>query len=173
MDIPSDGTCMFLYWRCDLWHHMFTKEPQSPDFLQARFVHSSMKEDIKSYISWRLHCPIHINFWYVEKGHQAFTFITLGFMWKLSHKMSIFPYYQCSMLPARIPKVYTRSHLLYTKLTWSIGKISVVVTPILVVETAYGTQSYQPIKSSCPLTAGAAPEDPPRPCSRPWSRMQE
>ena len=31
--------------------------------------------------------------------------------------------------------------------------------------TVYGTQSYQPIKSSCgsPLTAGAAPEDPTRP----------
>ena len=25
------------YWSCDLWHHMFTKEPQSLDFLQAQF----------------------------------------------------------------------------------------------------------------------------------------
>ena len=35
--------------------------------------------------------------------------------------------------------------------------------------TVYGTQIYPPIKSSCrsPLTAGVAPEDPPRPCSRP------
>ena len=27
---------------------MFTKEPQSLDFLQAQFVHSSMEENIKS-----------------------------------------------------------------------------------------------------------------------------
>ena len=55
--------------RCDLWHHMFTKEPQSLDFLQARFVHSSMEENITSYIIWRLHCLILINFWYDERGH--------------------------------------------------------------------------------------------------------
>ena len=40
------------YRQCDdLWHlyHMFTKEPPSLDFLQARFVHSSMENNIKSY----------------------------------------------------------------------------------------------------------------------------
>ena len=57
------------YRRCDLWHHMFTKEPPSLDFLQAWFVHSSMEENIKSYILWRLHCLILINFWYDERGH--------------------------------------------------------------------------------------------------------
>ena len=76
--------------RCDLWYHMFTKEPQSLDFLQARFIHSLMEENITSYILWRLHCLIPINFWYDERGHKtcpAFTFITLGFMWKLWHKI--------------------------------------------------------------------------------------
>ena len=48
---------------------MFTKETQSLDFLQACFVYSSMEENIKSYILWRLHCLILINFWYDEKGN--------------------------------------------------------------------------------------------------------
>ena len=58
-----------MYRRCDLWHLMFTIKPQSLDFLQARFVHSSMEGNIKSYILWRLHCLILINFWYDERGH--------------------------------------------------------------------------------------------------------
>ena len=36
--------------------------------MQARFVHSSMEENIKSYILWRLQCLILINFWYDERG---------------------------------------------------------------------------------------------------------
>ncbi len=36
---------------CYLWHHMFTQEPQSLDFLQAQFVHSSMEEHIQCHIS--------------------------------------------------------------------------------------------------------------------------
>ena len=46
------GKYTFVFWnnrRCDLWHHMFTKKPQSLNFLQAWFVHSSMKENIKYY----------------------------------------------------------------------------------------------------------------------------
>ena len=73
--------------RCDLWHHMFTKEPQSLDFLQARFVYSLMEENIKYYILCRLHCLSLINFWYDERG-PAFTFIILEFLWKQWHKMS-------------------------------------------------------------------------------------
>lgn len=34
---------------CNLWHRMFTKRPQSLDFLNERFVHSSMEEDIVLY----------------------------------------------------------------------------------------------------------------------------
>ena len=56
-----------IYRRCDLWHHMFTKEPPSLDVLQTQFVNSSMEENIKSYILWRLHCQIFINFGYDER----------------------------------------------------------------------------------------------------------
>ena len=59
---------MMVYRGCDVWHPMFPKEPQSPDFLQARFVLSLMEENIKCYISWRLHCLVLINFWYDERG---------------------------------------------------------------------------------------------------------
>ena len=58
-----------IYRQCDLWHLMFTKEPMSLDFLQARFVHSQMEENIKSYILRRLHCLIPINFCYDQRGH--------------------------------------------------------------------------------------------------------
>ena len=57
------------YRPCYLWHHMFTKEPQNLDFLQAGFVHGSMGKYFKSFILWRLHCPIVINFGYEGKGH--------------------------------------------------------------------------------------------------------
>ena len=90
------------YRQCDPWHLMFTKDPQSLDFLQARFVHSSMEKKHKILYSKGAHfktCP-------------AFTLITLGLMWKLCHKMSTFPRDQCSVLPARILKDCTSSHLL-------------------------------------------------------------
>ena len=48
---------------CDIT--MFKKEPQG-DFLQAWLVRSLMEENIKSYILWRLHCLILIDFWYME-----------------------------------------------------------------------------------------------------------
>ena len=42
-DVTCDITCL-------------QKSHRAFDFLQARFVHSSMKENIKSYILWKLHC---------------------------------------------------------------------------------------------------------------------
>ena len=48
--------------------HTLTKEPQSMEFLWAWFVHSPMEENIKSYILWRLYCPIFVNFWFDERG---------------------------------------------------------------------------------------------------------
>ncbi len=49
--------------------HMFTKEPQSLDLIQAKLVHSSRKEYNKSYVLWRLHCLIFLNLWYEERGN--------------------------------------------------------------------------------------------------------
>ena len=84
------------YRRCDLWHHMFTKDPQSLDFLQARFVHSSMKENIKSYILWRVHCLILVNFLYDERGtsqnlsnfyfHNSWFYVEIMTLCQLSHR---------------------------------------------------------------------------------------
>ena len=73
------------YRRCDLWHHMFTKEPQSLDFLQAWFVHTQWKN--------KFHedqiCLYKLLIW--RKGHilklaRLFYFLTLEFMWKWWHK---------------------------------------------------------------------------------------
>ena len=105
-----------LYRRCDLWRHMFTKEPQSLDFLQAWYLHSSMEENIQSYtMEITLSNSYQLLIWWKGahlKTCPALTFIALGFMWKLWPKMPTFPYDQCSILPARLAKECTRSHLL-------------------------------------------------------------
>ena len=87
----------------------------SLNFVQARFVHSSMEKNIKSYNLCRLHCLILIKLY--ERGgtsrSQLFVHIA-WFMWKLWHTMSTF-HDQCSILPAIKAKECTRSHLLKNK----------------------------------------------------------
>ena len=52
-----------------------------------------------------------ITFDMMKGGTSQNLFITFGFVWKLWRKMSTFPYDQCSILPARLAKECTRSHL--------------------------------------------------------------
>ena len=54
---------------CDLF--TFKNKTTEPGFLQAQFVHSSMEDDIKFYILWRLIRLIFINFWNEEIGHLS------------------------------------------------------------------------------------------------------
>ena len=111
--------------RCDLWHHMFTQKPQTLDFLQAWFVHSSMEENMKSYMLWRLHCLILINFWYDERGPHlktcpAFTFITQIYVETTTQNVN-FPlwpeqYLACQKIQrmCKVTLIVNKVHMVYT-----------------------------------------------------------
>ena len=105
---PVSGS---LYRRCDLWHYLLTKEPQSLDFMHGTICTQPIgrKHKILYFMEIALGNFYKLLIWWKGahlKTCPAFTLIILGFMWKLWHKMSTFPYdvTSVSILPTRIPK---------------------------------------------------------------------
>ena len=85
---------------CDLWPCLHKSHQAWTSWKLGSIAHShGRKQEILYFLEIALtNC-------YQLLICQAFTFTTLGFMWKWWHKMSTSPYDQCSILPARTAKV--------------------------------------------------------------------